>query len=107
MRVTLEDLFDDVTDIAMPHVRLAERLLADLGELADGIADHRVAEVELPLIAIGERSGPEVDRRQRQRLVVQAGEVLAEQTRLLQLAAGRANRLARPGECLHGASLEG
>src|ERR1700730_6950037 len=107
MRVALEDFLDDVTHIAVPHVRGTERLLINLGQLADGIADHGVAEVQFPLVAIGEWSSREVDGRQREGLIVEAGEVLTKQPRLLQLAAGRANRFARPGESLHAGSLEG
>src|SRR5207244_11487548 len=89
------------------HVRLTQRSFIHLGELADRVADDGVPQVEFALVAVGERAGGEVHGRQRQGLLVEAGEVLTKQPRLLQLAAGRANRFARPGECLHGASLEG
>ena len=107
MRVALEDFFDDVTDVTVAHVRLTQRLLVHLGELTDRVADHGVPQVQFPLVAVRERPGREVDGRQRQGLLVEAGEVVTKQPRLLQLAAGRANRFARPGECLHAASLEG
>ena len=91
----------------MAHVRLTKRFFIHLGELADCVADDGVPQVQFPLVAVGERPGREEDGRQRQGLLVEAGEVLTKQPRLLQLAVGRANRFARPGECLHGASLKG
>jgi len=69
--VALEDFLDDVTDIAVAHVRLTKRLLIDLGDLADRAADHGVPEVQLPLVAVGERPGGEVNGRQRERLIVE------------------------------------
>ena len=101
MGVAFEDFFDDVTDIAMAHIRLTQRVLVDLRQLTDGVADYGVTQIQLPLVAVGERPSGEIDRRQRQGGVVEAGEIFAEQPGLLQLAAGRANRLARAGERLH------
>ena len=106
MRVPFQEFLDDIADVAVAHVRLAQRFLTDAGQLADRVADDRVAEVQLALIAVGERSCREEDGRQRQGLIVEAGEVLAEQPRFLELAASGADRLARPGQCLHGPSLE-
>ena len=105
--VACEHLLDHVADIAVPHVGLAEHALVDAGDLADGLADDGVAEIQLPLVAVGEGTGGEIDGRQRQRLVVEPGEVLAEQPRLLQLAVGGADCLARSGERLHSANPTG
>ncbi len=101
MRVPLQHLFDDIADVAVAHVRLTQRFLVDPGQLANRVADDGVAEIQLALIAVGERSRREKHRCQRQHLIVEAGEILAEHPRLLQLAVGGANRLARPGEYLH------
>src|SRR4029077_17868616 len=105
MGVSFEDFLDDIADIAMAHVRLAQRVPVDPRQLANRVADDRVAEIQLALVAIGEWSCREKYGRQRQGLIIEAGEVLAEQPCLLQLAAGGADRLARPGQCLHRPSL--
>src|SRR5437879_6105628 len=105
MGMAFEDFLDDVADVTVAHVRLAEGFLADPGQLAHRVADDGVSEIQLALIPVGEGPRREKDRRQGQRLIVEAGEVFAEHRRLFQLAAGGADRLARPGQCLHGPSL--
>src|SRR5467141_4900986 len=105
MRVSLQHFLDHIADVAVAHVRLTQRVLVDARQLAHRVADDRVAQIQLALIAVGERSCRKKHGGQRQGLIVEAGEVLAEQPRLLQLAAGGADRLARPGQCLHGPTL--
>ena len=100
--MAFEDFFDDVTDIAMAHIRLTQRVLVDLRQLTDGVADYGVTQIQLPLVAVGERPSGEIDRRQRQGGVVEAGEVLAQHPGFLEFAAGRADRLAGQGQRLHG-----
>ena len=79
MGAPFEDFLDDITDIAVAHVRLAQRVLVDPGQLTHRVADDGVAEIQLALIAVGERSCREKHRRQRQGLIVESGEILAEQ----------------------------
>ena len=45
MRVALEDFLDDIADIAVSHVGLTQRLLVDLRQIADGVADDGIAKV--------------------------------------------------------------
>src|SRR5438094_9657712 len=105
MRVSLENFLDDIADIAVSHVGFTERLLVDLRQVANGVADHGVTQVQLSLIAVGERPGRKVHRREREGLVIERGEVLAEQARLFQLAGGGTDRLAGASQCFPGDSL--
>jgi hypothetical protein len=104
----LEYFLDHITHVAVPHVRLAQDVIVDLRQGANGGADHSVAEIQLSLIAIGKGSGREIDRRQGKIGVVEAAEVRAEDARLLQLAAGATNRFRGSGKGFYGdAEAEG
>src|SRR5207244_1214872 len=102
IRVSLENFLDDIADIAVSHVGFTQRLLVDLRQVANGVADHGVTQVQLSLIAVGERPGRKVHRREREGLVIERGEIFAQQARLFQLAGGGADRLTRASKCLHG-----
>ena len=78
MRVALEDFLDDIADIAVSHVGLTQRLLVDLRQIADSVADDGIAKVQFSLVAVGERSGRKVHGREWQCVVVECGEVFTE-----------------------------
>ena len=100
--MALQNLFDHVAHVAVAHVGLAERVVVDLCQLTDRGPDHRITEIEPALVAVGKRPRREVNGREWQGGIVERGEVLTEQPRLLQLAAGGANRFRRLRPCLHG-----
>ena len=97
-RLAGQNLLDHVAHVGVAEVGLAEGFFVHLGHLADGVSDHGISQVQLSLVAVGERPRCEIDRRQGKGQVIPPGQVFAQQPGFFQLAAGRTDRLGNPGE---------